>query len=1478
MNSRALLDALGQKTSVPQSEDERLWDYWREQLSGELPLLNLPTDHSRLAVSSYTEASISLEISTALTQQLRSLAQDQGVTEYMLLLAAFQLLLHRYTDQDEILVGSPVVARDRPERTSTFDYFTNSYFTNVVVMRANLAGTPSFTQFLQQVRSTVLGGLAHQDFLFSLLVERLQKIQTTKVAPIYQAAFALQESLQNNEAIKTSLPLSSGESPLIHGNGLEASCSSLLQCAGPFDLFLELFQAGNALVGSFKYNADLFEEITIQRMAGNFQVLLGEIVKKPTQSIAELPMLTKAERHQLLVEWNASAGHPRGINGHGTVTDYPKDKCVHQLFEEQVARTPDAVAVVFDEEQLTYRELNERANQLAHYLRSLGVGPEKWVGICIERSLEIVVALLGTLKAGSAYIPIDPEYPSERIALMLKDATPKVVLTQETQRSLLSCLPDVSIEDIKVIYLDTDWDEICAQNVQDLASDTLPEQIAYIIYTSGSTGTPKGVLIPHRGLSNLILSGIQSYGLAPGKRLLQLVSFSFDPATFQIGVSLCSGATLYIADSKKDLSEATLLYQLQSQRITHAPILPSLLSSMAPTALPDLEVVITGGDVCPWETMMKWAKNRLFINEYGPTETTVCATMMRYDGREAIKEIYGSREKKLMIGQPIANVQTYVVDEYLQPVPIGVSGELLIGGIGLARGYHNQPGLTNERFIEHPQWGRLYRTGDLCRWRTSPDASPAIEFLGRADHQVKMRGFRIELGEIERTLLLHDNVREAVVVVHEGKNSLAVGNKQLVAYLVRDGDVRDEDNLPADTLRQHLAQQLPEYMIPSAFVLLDAMPLTPNDKIDRDALPAPEYVDTKSEPIAPRNKLESSLAQTFADILGLPEVGIHDNFFRLGGDSILSIQVASRAAQQGYAIRVNDIFQYPTVAELVTMIDSNDAPLPPRAIASQGLQRGNAPMLPIQRWFLDANQPEMHHFNQSFLLTLKQPIDLAELETAVHTLIGHHDALRFQYSQVPRQDSRDHESGWSQHYLGHNHEEEKYTRLEVVDLSDLASEECVSEIERIDAQAQASLNPLTGDLVRFVYFKTRDSNTGDAGVYQAHLLIVIHHLAVDGVSWRILLEDLTTLLEDGQIPPKTSSYRDWVEALQSATQKGYFDEDINYWLADVVDTPLRLDDPDALNTIENSHHLTLTLTKTQTDHLLHTLPNRHDVTLDAVVLTALTETLTGWLRQPALSVQFESYGRQELFDTINLNRTIGWFTAISPLTIPRFEGSAVRRIRYTLEQLRAMPDGGISFGALRYFHPEYDVRTQFEALPVPQVVYNYLGQLDGLDNDRFGMDSEPFTSPEKSCPDFFQSTQDHSKKGGQNFSGHIYRESVSPRFQRDTVMDSNAVIINGHLSIHWIVGPQFHRKTAEFLLDTFKQQLSSLITEALKSSEWVPLRSDFPDVDLSLDEFEALTKISEAKTSVTKISEGNAPKTKQTIDRVEKVDRELGTL
>jgi len=846
--------------------------YWKEQLAGASQVLELPMDHPRPRDQSYRGAVQSVTLSRALTEKLKALSQQEGATLFMTLLAAFQTLLYRYTGQVDIVAGSPIANRTRAELEGLIGFFVNT-----LVLRTDLSGNPTVRRLLGQIREACLGAYSHQELPFEKLVEELQPVREPSYPPLFQAMLVLQNA----------------PTQALHLTGLSASAIDVQGGTAQYDLNLVLRENRNGLHTKLVFNTDLFETGTARRMLGHFLNLLEGIVADPDQRIAELPLLADAEQHQLLVAWN------------DTLMDYPLDLCVHELFERQVERTPNAVAAAFEEQQITYRELNKRANQLAHYLQNLGAESEILVGLCMKRSVEWVVSLLGILKSGAAFVPMDPIYPVERLVFMLQNARASLVVTSE---ELLDRLSGYSG---RRVCLDREDSSIARESEQNPDNAMSAAQLAYMVFTSGSTGSPKGVMIDHQGLVNLTLAQIDAYDVRPGTRFLQTFSLGFDASIAQITRPLCAGATLQLAPEQSLLPGPEMIRLLLDTGVSHLNLPPSLLQLLPTEELPEVKVVIVGGEACPAELVNRWAPGRRFLNAYGPTEATVGSTIYECvaDGQPP------------PIGRPIANKQTYILDHHLQPVPVGVSGELYIGGIGLARGYWDRPDLTAESFIPNPFSGepgaRMYRTGDLAQYL--PDGN--IRFLGRIDQQVKIRGYRVELGEIEAVLGGHPSIHQAFALVRQEPET---ENRRLVAYAVP-----NQKPMPTvSELQVFLKEKLPDYMVPSAFIVLDDIPLTASGKVDRSALPAPEWSRDvlEAEYIAPRTPVEEVLATIWSQVLGVERVGVHDNFFELGGHSLLATQVISRVRdtlQVEIPLRV--IFDSPTVAGMAGFITSQQA-------------------------------------------------------------------------------------------------------------------------------------------------------------------------------------------------------------------------------------------------------------------------------------------------------------------------------------------------------------------------------------------------------------------------------------------------------------------------------------------------------------------------------------------------------------------------
>jgi amino acid adenylation domain-containing protein len=841
---------------------DRHISYWRKRLV-EIPVLELPTDRARPPVQGFRGARKSLQLSRSLSESLKDLSELEGAPLFVTLLATFQTLLSRYTGQRDILVGSIVPGREEVGAENLIGLFAHT-----MLVRTEIERDATFRELLRHARDVSQRDCEYQNMAFDRLVGELQLARDLSRNPLFQVLVSFTPA--------RSAPRGGWEVVNLEVDG----------GAAKVDLQLQLYDREDGIFGRFTYNTDIFDAATISRMAGHFQTLLEGVVANPDQRLSKLPLLTQPETYQLIAEWN------------DTRTNYPKDRPIHQLFESQVERTPEATALVFGNERLTYRDLNRRANQLAHHLVSLGVRPDVLVGILVERSLEMVVGLLGILKAGGAYVPLDPAYPSERIAFMLEDSEVAVLLTQ---RHLLGTIPD---NHAKVVVLDADWQEIAKKESENPVHTGGPENLAYVIYTSGSTGKPKGVQIPHRAVVNFLTSMSHTPGMTEADRLLSVTTLSFDIAGLEIYLPLIVGGSVEIVSREVSSDGYQLLSKLASSGATvmqATPVTWRMLIEAGWKGTPNLKM-LSGGEAISRKlaTQLLQSGGSLW-NMYGPTETTIWSTCSRI----------ASEHEPIVIGRPIANTDIFILDELLQPVPIGVAGELHIGGEGLARGYLKRPELTAEKFIASPfaqgADARLYKTGDLARYRPNGD----IECLGRIDHQVKLRGFRIELGDIESALRQHRGVNDAVVVARED----TPGDKYLAAYFVPS----QETPATVGRVRDFLKEKLPEYMVPSAFVALEAMPLTPNGKVNRRALPAPEQTSlAPSESFAaPRNGLEFQLATIWENVLGVRPIGIRHSFFELGGNSLVAVRLMQRIEQAfGRHLSIATLFQAPTIEQL----------------------------------------------------------------------------------------------------------------------------------------------------------------------------------------------------------------------------------------------------------------------------------------------------------------------------------------------------------------------------------------------------------------------------------------------------------------------------------------------------------------------------------------------------------------------------------
>lgn len=864
---------------IPDQSIDQL-TYWQRQLAGILPVLELPSDQPR-GNQSFSNAKWALHLPNSLIRNLKALAQQTDSTLFITLLTAFKVLLYRYTNQEDILVGSPtthMVSQDKE--------------INTVILRTDLSNNPSFKELLSRVRQTTLAAYAYSDVPFEKLIASLQQDGTVNQTFPFQVMFSFQEQLSQIVSIE--------------------------ETVYPVDVALILQETTAGIQGNFEYNQNLFEETTISRLASNFQTLLEAIVTSSEQQISDYSLLSEEERITLLETWN------------NTQTEYPKDACIHQLFESIVEQMPEAVALVSGNLSLTYRELNAKANQLAHYLRKLGVKPDVLVAICVERSIEMVVGFLGVLKAGGAYIPLDPAYPQERRVYKLQDSQAPIILTQE---QLIDWLPD---HNAKLVKLDSDWSIITQESEANLSNETTPDHLAYVIYTSGSTGKPKGVMITRNGLVNHAVAIAKQYDITACDRILQFSSMSFDIIVEELFPSLITGAAVILRPEDIVTSTSNFLQFTQQQKITVLNVptafwheLVNGLSLIKKTLPKSIRLVVVGGEKASRATYLTWLKlvgdYPRWLNTYGPTETTVTTTV--YDPMENPEA--DKIRAEIPIGRPIDNAQIYILDPHLQPVPIGVTGEMYIGGAGLGRGYLNRPDLTENKFIPNPfsndPEARIYKTGDTVRYLSDGN----IEFIGRIDFQVKIRGFRIELGEIEAALEQHPAIQQTVVIARADSGI----DKRLVAYIIP----TCETKIKSLELRNFLQNLLPDYMIPTAFVMLESLPMTPNGKVDRRALPVPETIGmgTEREIIKPRNLLEFQLTQIWQEVLGIEPISIKDNFFELGGNSLLIMRLIAKINEKfGKNLSLATLFETATVAQLAILLDTQGNSTPWRSLVT----------------------------------------------------------------------------------------------------------------------------------------------------------------------------------------------------------------------------------------------------------------------------------------------------------------------------------------------------------------------------------------------------------------------------------------------------------------------------------------------------------------------------------------------------------------
>jgi amino acid adenylation domain-containing protein/non-ribosomal peptide synthase protein (TIGR01720 family) len=1259
--------------------------------------------------------------------------------------AAFQVVLSRYSGQEDICVGTPIANRNRKETEGLIGFFINT-----LVLRTDLTGSPTVREVLRRVRETALGAYAHQEVAFEKLVEELQPERSLSHEPLFQVMFTFQKVTEAGSMLA---------GMRIEGIAIEVEVAK-------FDLGLAMVEAEGEIIARLEYATQLYDRSRIERMGGHLVRVLEEMAGEVGIGVGEIDLLSEQEKQQV-VEWNS------------TEAEYAAEQSVQEMFEGQVEVRPDAISVVFEDEHLTYGELNACANQLANHLRNLGVNPESRVAISVERSLDMVIGLLGILKAGGTYVPLDPSYPRERFQYTLQDSAVPILLTQE------KLLHNFSDTDLQIICLDSDWETICGNYEENPPNRVLPENSAYVIYTSGSTGVPKGVIVQHRSLTNYIVSVVRGYEFSESDRLLQFSSPSFDTSAEEIYSTLVSGATLVLRTDSILGSSSEFIREIVRWGITILDLPTSFWHELAANLAsgiepwPAIRLVLIGGEAALYEPLVKWyeaAGEVWLVNAYGPTESTIVATQCSLTGNAGI----AFDGKSVPIGKPVANVQTHILDKTLKPAPIGVIGELYVGGVGLARCYLNRPDTTAERFVpDHitgRTGGRLYRTGDRASYREDGN----LEFLGRFDNQVKLRGYRIELAEIEAVLIEHPQIQQVAVACSEDNAS----QPRLVAYVVA------KKKLGGDHLRQYLQSKLPLYMLPSMFVELDRMPLTTSGKIDRRSLPSPELKATHF--LGPRNRVEGILCDVWAKLLGLEQVGITDNFFELGGDSILTIQIITRVREEGIHLTPRHFFQNQTIAELADVAELRALSQPEAEVTS-----GPVALTPIEHQFFGSDLNNPNHYNQSAMLEVKHGVESHLLEQAVDSVLLYHDAFRLRFER--------HRDQWLQSYA----DAAPVARFSRKDLSRLEQSKQRAAMQEDTARVKASLNLGEGVLVRVVEY--------DLGNSDKRLLLVIHHLVVDGVSWRILLEDIERAYEDlaagrvVKLPAKTSSLRSWAQRLWQYSREEELRQQEQYWLNpewEQVCTRVPVDEEQEENTVGSARTLSVWLSEQETQVLMQDMPSVYHTQINDVLLTALGQAYRRWSGNEWILIDLEGHGREDIFEEIDVSRTVGWFTSVFPVRLRIASGDPGQTLKQVKEQLRAVPRRGIGYGVLRYLSGDKDVAQQLRNQPLAQISFNYLGQFDQLFRE-----SRLFKPAAEGA-------------GPASSAGET----------RQYLLEINGLIANGRIRVDWTYSQSKHReRTIRKLADRFTESLRELIRHCQSSEAGGYTPSDFPDAALSQD-------------------------------------------
>lgn len=1332
--------AVWQQEKYPKELYKKQEAYWLDQLGGSLPVLELPLDKTRPRLPDFSGGTIEVNIDKDTADELHRLMVETGTTLYMILLAVYSILLSKLSGQEDIVVGSPAAGRPHADLERVIGMFVNT-----LAMRSQPEGHKTFSSYLQDIRHLALTAYEHQDYPFEELADKLDTHREVNRNPLFDAMLVLQSS----EDFQFEVP------------GLSISSVTPKHDISKFDLTLHAEEHSGGIHCRFEYSTALFEEETIARWASHFIELVKSVTADTKMRISEMQLLPAAERNLLLEKMGQYAAYPRNEN-------------IVSLFEKQAAEHPEHLAVVYGHSQLTYRDLNEKAERTAAMLIKQGVRTGDIVGLMLDRSPDMIIGILSILKAGGAYLPIDPEYPQERISFMLNDSGAEMLLTERGQNKPADY-------NGPILYInEVENDSIPA----DLKIQTLADQPAYVIYTSGTTGQPKGVIVEHRNVISLLKHQNLPFKFGHEDVWTLFHSYCFDFSVWEMFGALLNGSTLVVVSKETARDPHAFRLLLKKERVTVLNQTPTAFYGLMHedqnhTDRLNIRYVIFGGEALQSCMLQSWNKkypDTDLINMYGITETTVHVTFKKLSAADIAKN-------KSNIGRPLSTLQAYVMDAHMNLQPIGVPGEMYIGGEGVARGYLNRDELTADRFVPNPYLpgDRLYRTGDLAKRLSNGE----LEYLGRIDDQVKVRGHRIELGEIQAALLQLPIVKEAAVITRTDEQ----GQAAIYAYIV----TKDQQAANASEIRTSLKTMLPDFMLPARLIQIDSIPLTVNGKLDQKALPEPEKHAYTADDIRPKNEIEKVMAEIWEELLDVEELGVSANFFELGGDSIKALQVCARLKQRGFETTVREMFEHQTLGELSARVRKAVH------VIDQSPVEGEITWTPIQQWFFSQSL-EIHHFNQSVMLYRTERFDETALKKVLKSLVIHHDALRIvcRYENGrPVQISR-----------GIDLPDKKLYALELFDVKDNLTE-AHNRIKEAASQMQEHMRLETGPLLHAGLFRTEN---GD------HLFLTIHHLVVDAVSWRILFEDFSTAYKQAvsgetiKLPQKTDSYltysqsiADYSKSRQMQREAAYWDERENRHIQ-----PIPKDNEAAPNTFKDTEVIDFNLSRHHTELLLTAANKAYSTEMNDIFLTALGLALQQWTGYDQFKISMEGHGRESYLEDIDISRTVGWFTSIYPVWLDMSHSDHKNKderlghlIKQTKDMLHRIPHKGAGYGVLKYTNKKWDSEKGS-----PDISFNYLGQFDQ------DIQSKAFEVSD-------------IKPGNE----------ISPNWERPHALDISGAVSSGCLNMHMIYNRlQFEKKTIQTFAGHFKQTLENIIEHCTgkENREWSA--SDFTDEDLTLDE------------------------------------------